>query len=327
MADDKIHPGDISTYRNAPEQFLRQRRDDLQVQIFHPVLGPAEFLQRVVAPAALTSGALGYSAWRAVGGLMDWLIRSDNHWFRDHWKTKGGKISYMLNATRYEEALVGNSEMLGGLLTGQETTGDVIDRILRDTEELGHTTGRDRLLDFVRDQSPEYLKSRESVRDFLRVLEDIHRSDPQAHIGQYHLIATRIQELAAKQERAGERYTKLGRDAFFELKDKIIGQGHRDNEEIVNKRRAPLVIALTTAVALIGGIRAFTTTRRQKMLDMESETSFIDRRLDQLEDAKAAAYEDAGEPRQMDGRPKGKHAQRLEESRIENAASAAAPMI
>ncbi len=358
MADEHVHRGDISTYRNASETFLKQRRDDLRAQIFNPSLTFGEVVQNVVGPTAVTAAALGYSLWRGVGGAIDWLIvKSGNPWFHEHLTTSKG-ISYMANADAYQSYLIHSSEKIAGAIAGNGVgLAEAVQTILDHTGELKHNTGRDRLQAFL-DKGPEHVNSPEGLREFIELVKDIHKKSPDSHVGQFARIiegekpvdihAGRAIEGLLQKFEAGQlaphNATAAARDVFMSFRDKIIGEGHRDNERIIRRWGAPLVIGVTTAAALFTASRSLSTTRRQKVLDMESEGSFIDRTMyERRHEARVAAAEaktDGTDPanfkdaerqdeqqQKRDDAIKGGHAQRLDSRRADSAVATASPAL
>jgi hypothetical protein len=344
MTEDKVKRGDISTYRNASDRFLEQRREDARAQIFNPNLSANEFGYGVLGPAAVAVIGAGWSVWQGIGRGLDWLIKNPKTpWFQENLMLKGthGRIGYMTNVTGYEEALRANSENIAGVLAGKISVEKACTDILMHTELLKHRTGRgdiEALLAEVKAAghlSPEQTQA--FALKFFGILEKIHTNDPQAHIGQYHRLTQDILlalsptktplELETvlkgdKPQALIEGFTKEGRDAFHRTKQTIIGSALTDNRNIINRVRIPGTIAVASLLGLATAYRAYRTTKKQKTLDLESETSFIDRQLNEREDKRAAGtYPSAEQPIERK-----KFVKRLEIEREEPTTSQAAAL-
>ena len=317
MADTKTHPGDISTYRYASREFLEQRRKQLQAEIFNPHLTKAEILQNVVIPPSITTAAIAWSGWTGLGKLIEW-VASTQRWAAPY-MTIRKTIGFMADKESYEKALSNISKDMATWFGDYEprTVKHVVNSIRFETKKLGHNTGHDALEELLNRLKPEaelermlkpvngnldrkvlaanhahnapileMLNANREVnrQEFFKVLKLVHSTSPESHVAQYHIIGDELRRLIAEGTKE-QSAARLGEIAFHGLEYKIIGNGMRDNRDIINKFRVPTMAATIVVSGAIGLVRSFQNAYKQKTLDMESETSFIDRQLNKRDQA------------------------------------------
>ena len=319
MADNKVRKGDISTYQHASREFLEERKAELRREIYHPHLTSAEFTQGVVLPSSIASGAIGWSSWQALNKVLDHVARKP--WSARFMHVDNKATGFMGNKEAYEKALAHNTKNIATLF-GEYTPKpihEIVKSIIDDTGKLNHGLKEDRPIlqnlmqtVFTHYQIPEADKR----NTFFKALEDAHKRNPQGHVGQYHLLRTEMERLIAEglKEPSSNR---LGETAYHNLDNVIIGKGAQDNERIIAKYRNPALAAIVTIAAATTLWRGFRSTHKQKVLDMESETSFIDRLLDERDEADSKKQGASGAD--TNTTPRSLHARRLQEKRAEQA--------
>jgi hypothetical protein len=279
--DSRIKKGNISNYENASDEFLKQRLEQIRVEIREPHLSVSEFLQGVVTQAGFTALAAGWTAWQGLGKGLDWLATSKSSWaskltnkYMNMTGEGGTSIGFMKDEKSYTETLTSVSKSIAEMLMGEAgTTPDSLLQTLIDKPKaLGHTGAVERLTELQKEfktLSEEAKKTR-----LLEVLQEVNKRDGQAHVGQYAKLWERIEQLRAS---SGLTSHRLGEEAFLDLKSDIIGRGLEDNNRIINKYRIPTTGILVAGAALFAGYRSHHSSLKQKMLDLESEATYIER--------------------------------------------------
>jgi hypothetical protein len=272
--DSRIKKGNISNYESASDDFLKKRLEEIRVGIRDPHLSVPEFMQGVVSQAGWTAVAAGWTAWEGLKRGITWLV-SNNNWFAERLTVDSGKISFMKDDTKYAETLQKVSRNIADFVCKQNgmTADKLLNILIEEPKALGHVGSVERLTEL----SKEFQTLSEEAKEtrLLDVLKEIEGRNRQAHVGQYSKIWTKILEI--KKDIPSLPSSRMADDAFFTLKNTILESGTHDNLRIINKYRIPAVVALVSGAALFSGNRAYHATAKQKMLDLESEATYIER--------------------------------------------------
>ena len=276
--DGNVHVGNIATYEDASDEFLRRRKEDLRVKIRNPVLSAGEFVREVATHAFVASVALGISLWTGIKNAMHYLIRH-SEWFASKMTINQGQIAFMKDSDGYEAALEHNAQNFATFFgfEAQRPALQVAEQILKDTTQLQHTGFNKQLRELIehtlsKSDIPEPAKQKALVDLFKKV----HETDPQAHIGQYWVLWREMARIE-KEGGKGPSSTRFANEAFHNVGRKIIESGERDNLRIVNKYRIPATIGAVAVAGLFTGYQGYRAARRQKSLDQSQELTHIER--------------------------------------------------
>jgi len=274
--DTRVKKGNISTYENASDEYLKQRLEQIRVEIREPHLSVAEFFQGVASQVGFTALATGWTAWQGLDKALNWLV-AKHDWAASRMTVDGGKIGFMKDEKSYEETLVKVSKKISDFIAGggesQMNADKLLQALIDEPKALGHTGAVERLTELQK----EFKTLAEEAKGtrLLDVLKEINTANRQGHAGQYARIWDRIDKLKA--ESPGLSPSRLAEEAFMDLKGDIIGRGLEDNHRIINKYRIPATAVLVTGAALFAGYRSQHSSLKQKVLDLESEASYIER--------------------------------------------------
>ena len=314
-----VKTGNISTYEQASDAFLKRRAQDIRSAIRNPHLTPSEFTQNVGGQTAFTGLAAGWSIWNALNKGFEWAIQNNPadkdsqtlsakfkrflEPFINKMKTgTNGKIGLMRNADGYESVLNSVSGQLSDFLFAKDPTIeqglDVLQAMIDEPKSLGHTSGSETLAK-GKERLSKITDVDEFKKEFKALLKEVHFGDKQRHIGKYFLIWSQMDRIAERRPikredpgliqrilgKPGKPVHESGRgraimaDALnTEVRD-ILESGRKDNAKIITKYNAWITLPLVAAVTAFVGWRTHKSARRQKMLDLEAEASYIERLL------------------------------------------------
>lgn len=272
--DSRINKGNISNYESASDDFLKKRMEEIRVEIRNPRLSVTEFTQSVATQAAFAALATGWSAWEGLKRGITWLV-SKHDWFAERMTVDSGKISFMKDDTKYAETLQNVSRSIADLICKENgmTADKLLTILIEKPQALGHVGSVERLTELKNEFKT--LSEEAKPARLKEVLKDIQSKNRQAHVGQYAKVWEQIEKI--KSDVPSLPSHRIADDAFFALKNTILEAGEHDNLRIINKYRVPAVVALVSGAALFSGYRTYRSAAKQKMLDLESEASYIER--------------------------------------------------
>ena len=318
--DSRIKKGNISNYESASDDFLKKRLEEIRVSIRDPHLSVSEFMQGVVSQAGWTALAAGWTAWEGLKRGITWLV-TKHDWFAERLTVDSGKISFMKDDTKYAETLQNVSRSIADLICNENgmTADKLLTILIEKPQALGHVGSVERLNELKNEFKT--LSEEAKPARLKEVLKEIQSKNRQAHVGQYSKIWEQIEKI--KTDVPSLPSHRIADDSFFALKNSILEAGEHDNLRIINKYRVPAVVALVSGAALFSGYRSYHSAARQKMLDLQSEATYIERIMRERQQA-AEAKDSASETREPEVKTSDKaesvkksdsHLERLEASR------------
>lgn len=311
MADKKtVKPGNISTYQDAPDEFLVRRKQDLQAGIRSPHLSAMEFLQEVFSRVAITAVVTLWSAWNGIDRLIRDIpsitksVRKGRIHFRDEGEIRRIQVEIEEVAKDFSAYYFKGS----GTRTAERIAQKIIDIGL--SHEQPMKTGHDDLRAFIKEC--KHIGSEEEKRSrLLKVLQKAKIELKTSLTGQYFDVFTeierRVEESLKEAKLMGVKagspdkaiklmyssHSDLARSAASHMERSISQTFQVSNRMLIDQYRKPATVILVAGAALATGYASYRAARRQKSLDQESELSHIERLQAEREKAHEEKAEDA----------------------------------
>ncbi len=275
-----VHPGNISTYEGASDEFLKKRKTDLRSDIRNPHLTAGEFVQGVVAPAAISGGALGWSAWFGAEKLLPIFGNSDLarhlHFELRRFDEHHRRRTYAFKLEEHKKNFQEVGENWAFSLSerkGAPSVEYIATEILHNMEQhkfQSGIAGLRALIPTLKDMPDEETRR----KALLNLCEKVKGEHPEAHLGKVFDLLMRVEE--AHSSGKFDTPTLLIKSLVTEI-EKFTVELESNNEKIIAKYRNPLIAAVVTAAVAVAGVRAYRTASRDKTLNEETEIGHIER--------------------------------------------------
>ena len=295
----QVHPGNISTYEGASDDYLTKRKTDLRSSIRNPHLSAGEFVQGVVSQALIAGAALGYSAWFGLGNLLPKFGQSrlaKDMGFelrRKDEKGNGRTFAFELDTHRIDFRDIGANWArfyFEGLEGGAQSTLEMARTVEGIMHKRRFTTGLKDLQMLIKEISDPAcsLTEVEKRAQFLDVCHNAYLKHEDAYLAKLFDMITSIDTefhggSVKNAEVIMERMAPKIEAFFKELSE--------NNAKIIDRYRLPVVALGVAGAVAVTGARAYRVTQRDKMLSEETEISHIERLQDERSKRQDAAPE------------------------------------